>query len=362
MFRYFTEGWRVAVGLLLGGLAAAAAPATNLPLRVTATLSDGSKLIGEPALKALPLRTDYTRLELPLDKITTLKFSPQTNTVALALANGDKLSATLDLAELRLTTLVGKVSLPLKLLTALTVNPGGAAAAVAPEGLVLWYRFEGAQGADLADASGREHTGKLFHGARVVSDEGRRREVLELDGRGAHVRVPGSPDFAVTNATLIVWLKPAQWSFSSGNVPTVLSSLTPNGSAGGIQFHLGGNRTCAWVGCLANQDRNFSSDFELPVFTENEWHCLAVTCNLQGAQYRVTFFLDGQPAKEGDHTVSGGLGYSGQPFYIGINYDSPAAEQGRNYRREYGGRMDDLMLFNRALSADEIAALYQQQR
>jgi len=240
-----------------------------------------------------------------------------------------------------------------------TVALGGCAA-MPHKGLVLWFPFDGTQGEAVADASGHEHSGKLFAGARIVADAGRRRDVLELDGNGAHIRVPGSPDFALTNLTFAVWLKPAEWSCRP-NAPHVILSTVSLSSFDGWEFFIGGPHQICWHCRLPEEHKELATPVTLDFVNDADWHFCAFTFVYQDGHYVATTYCDGKPVKQDEHTASV-MGYSGQVMHVGINYDSPAAELGRNYQREYQGRMDDLMLFNRALSEQEIAALYNAQK
>jgi len=218
------------------------------------------------------------------------------------------------------------------------------------------------QGPEVTDASEHGHTGKLFHGARIVADEGRRRDVLELDGRGAHIRVPGSPDFCLTNTTLTVWLKPTRWNCQPDAPQTILSTVAPDGTDGGIQYHLGGEHLVGWECRYTDPGNALKCAFELDFSTDTEWHFLALTSAFSDGNYITCFYCDGKLLKRDEQAASGIFAYNGQVLYLGINYGSPAAGLGQNYRREYQGRMDDLMLFNRALSEQKIAALYNAQK
>jgi len=329
------------------------------PLRVTLVLRDGSKVTGQPALAALPLRTDYTKVDMPLAKILAVKFSADARNAVVSLANGDKLSAVPGLAELKVTTVYGKVVIPLKLIASLTVSAGGTSAA-ARDGLILWFPFDGVTGPDVADASGHGHTGQLFAGARIVADAGRRRDVLELERRGAHVRVPGSPDFALTNLTFTVWLKPAEWSCQPNASHVILSTVTMD-SFDGWEFFIGGPHQICWHCRLPEDRQELSTPATLDFENDADWHFVAFTFAYQEGHYAVTTYCDGKPLKQEEHAANA-MGCSGQIMHIGINYDSPAAGLGHNNRREYHGRMDDLMLFNCALDEQKIAALYRAQR
>jgi hypothetical protein len=329
------------------------------PLRITLTLGDGSKVIGKPALAALPLQTDYTKMEIPFAKISALKFTTGTTNVAVTLANGDKLSAVPGVTELRLTTLFGQVTIPLKLVTGLTVSAGGTSAAPR-EGLVLWFPFDGVQGPEVTDASEHGHTGHLFAGARIVADEGRRRDVLELDGRDAHIPVPGSPEFCLTNATFTFWLKPTQWSCQTDVLQDILSTISYD-SFDGWQFYICGQHQIVWHCRTPDDHKELNTAVKLDFDNDADWHFLAFTFAYQDGHYAVTTYCDGKAVKQEEH-AAGVMGYSGQIMRIGIGHDSLAAGRGANYPRDFQGRMDDLMLFNRALGAQEIAALYKAQQ
>lgn len=328
------------------------------PLRVTLTLSDGSKVIGEPALTALPLQTDYSKMEIPLLRILSLKFPPAATNAVVTLANGNKLSAALGVTELRLATLFGKVTIPLQLVTSMTVSAGGTVT-IPRDGLVLWFPFDGVHGQEVADASEHDHTGKLFYGARIVADEGRRRDVLELD-RGAHIRVPGSLDFALTNLTFVVRLKPAR-GFETFRANQVFMSTVSLDSFDGWEFFISGPGEVAWHCRLPQDHKELIKGVKLGLEDEAAWHFLAFTFAYAEGCYTVATYCDGKLLHR-EKNAAEVMAYSGQAMHIGINYDSPTADQGRNFQREYQGRMDDLMLFSRALSEQEITALYNSQR
>ena len=350
------------IGMVAFGVALQAAelPAQPEPLRVTCTLSDGSKLIGQPALAALQLQTEYSRMEIPFLKISTLKFGAGATNVTVVLVNGDKLSAVPGVTELRLTTLFGKVTLPLKLVTGLAVSAGGSVAAAARDGLILWFPFDGVTGPDVADASDHGHTGTLFKGARIVADEGRRRDVLELDGLGAHLRVPGSPDFCLTNATLAVWLKPQQWQ-SFGVAQVILSTLTPRNADGGFNAYVADDSMLVWQSRFPKRHAPLSWQAALGELPPDTWHFVAVTCDYQNGKYVLSAYLDGKMLQR-DESVRDVMAYNDQELHIGTNYDSAPAGLGQMSGRVFTGRMDDLMLYNLALSAEEIAALYNAQK
>jgi len=113
--------------LLLHPLVVFAEPtATNQTVQVTLTLDDGSRLIGTTTLTNFPLRSEALgTMAIPLDKVRSLKFSPNHESVIVSLANGDKLQGSLGTVSLKLQTLLGVVTVPLEHVTAIDVQLKG---------------------------------------------------------------------------------------------------------------------------------------------------------------------------------------------------------------------------------------------
>lgn len=102
-----------------------AAVTTTNELRLTVSLTDGSRLIGTTTVRELPLTSDALgKLAVPLAKVRELKLS-KTGTADLTLRNGDRLQAGLALQKLPLLTVFGLVQVPVAEVTAITFADGG---------------------------------------------------------------------------------------------------------------------------------------------------------------------------------------------------------------------------------------------
>ena len=102
-------------------------------LRLTVSLTDGSKLIGATPLKELALRSEALgALNIPLTKIRQAKVT-KTGAVELTLRNGDRLQASLTLTKLPLVTVFGAVQAPCAEITAIVVDQAAGAGAQAVE-------------------------------------------------------------------------------------------------------------------------------------------------------------------------------------------------------------------------------------
>jgi hypothetical protein len=97
-------------------------------------------------------------------------------------------------------------------------------------------------------------------------------------------------------------------------------------------------------GCTNPSWQNFDSTRAVP---RNTWHHLATTYD--GARLRV--FIDGRAA--GSKAITGQTCASGQPLAVGAK-NAPAKGLLEAF---FDGRMDDVRIYNRALSATEIGQL-----
>jgi hypothetical protein len=82
----------------------------ELRVRVVVELKDGSRLVGAPLAKSLPVTLDFMKAAIPLDKIRSCEIRHKDERVVLNLLNGDRLTGTLELSEFKMETIFGKLS------------------------------------------------------------------------------------------------------------------------------------------------------------------------------------------------------------------------------------------------------------
>lgn len=85
-----------------------AEPVTHV--RATLELKDGSRLVGEPAEKSLPMTLGFSKASIPLEMIRQCEIRPKDKSVVIHFQNGDRLTGTLDLEQVELETVMGKLS------------------------------------------------------------------------------------------------------------------------------------------------------------------------------------------------------------------------------------------------------------
>ena len=209
-----------------------------------------------------------------------------------------------------------------------------ASAAPIPPGLIALWRGE----TDASDLIGGHH-GSFFAGAVAtglpsVTAAGKVGGAFNFDGT-VHVRVPDTPA-----------LKPAQLTAEAWVFPTA-----PNGTPQTIIAH--GNFGNTWDLRLTNNIPQFWSHgaqgLEGPsAIPLNEWTHLAIS--FDGVAKRI--YVNGiEVALQGELRA---LVYSPSPVPVTIGSDWSQNEGSARFN----GRIDEVSLYNRALTADEVLSIY----
>lgn len=77
-------------------------------------------------------------------------------------------------------------------------------------GTIAWWRLDEQHGTQVSDASGRGHHGTLIGATfEQAAVNGRRNRALACDGKGIHVAIPHHPDFDLAEMTIQAWVRPA---------------------------------------------------------------------------------------------------------------------------------------------------------
>jgi len=200
--------------------------------------------------------------------------------------------------------------------------------------LVGWWTFDEGSGAIAADSSGNGNNGTL-HGPVEWVAEGKIGGAMAFTGPYNYVLVPNANSLNPTNAiTIAAWINPS-W---TGNNRILQKSTEGSDN----QYRLlkeGGNNIRVHLPPAAN----FEVTGKIP--PAGEWTHLVATYD--GSMIRVYF----NGAVIGETAFSGKLDVSNGPLFIGNKHSkAPAGD-------EFNGMMDDVRIYNRALSASEIIAL-----
>jgi len=194
-----------------------------------------------------------------------------------------------------------------------------------------WYKLDN----NANDFSGNNYNGTI-HGATPTSDRfGNPNSALYFNGTSNYIDLPS--DFDYSQRTLSLWLKASVFPTST--------SIIYTSDHGGLQY---GATTI-----LANQNSGVNeivhiigtNGYHYQNVLTNTWYHLAIVVNLNYIKY----YINGSPL---DSVPRGNLGSSVS------GHNTALIGTSRNFDRYFNGAVDDIQIYNCALSNLEINALY----
>jgi hypothetical protein len=205
--------------------------------------------------------------------------------------------------------------------------------------LVGHWRLDEGRTRSTADSSGNGNNGTLVGAGGPSWITGIVSNALRFDGKDEYVNVPSSPVFGITgDITLAAWIK--------REVPGAYDAVMAKTDGGtvwdyDIFFNDGDNRLTFWSDVASP-----ISVFSTSEILDTNWHHIAVTRS--GSD--VTFYFDGIDA--GTATMIGAFANNAVPVRIAT--DGPEYDE---VRAAFQGGIDDVRIYNRALSRAEVQAL-----
>ncbi len=224
---------------------------------------------------------------------------------------------------------------------------------VPTNGLVGWWPFNG----NANDESVNGNNGTVYGAALTTDRFGNINSAFNFDGLSNYISIPDNNSLDLsTEYTISVWVQIPDYStpqFQNGS-----GAIDPNRTV------LGKPRSSGWAsgysigsvdGAISNKfnHRNLTdtsmsfvhSNSPLPL---NVWvNIIAVKSNTS-----ISLYNNGVLEQSASPTIT--LANSSEPLYIGKEFTSP----GENWYRWYKGKADEIGIWNRALSQQEITDLF----
>ncbi|HEY9841403.1 MAG TPA: LamG domain-containing protein [Candidatus Obscuribacterales bacterium] len=203
------------------------------------------------------------------------------------------------------------------------------------QGLVAYYPFEG----NANDLSGNGNNGQVAGDVKFVTGMIGKAAEFTSEGNLSEIMVRHSASLSPTTAlTLSAWTSYNK-DFNGGFYPVltkgkVKEDYTLWAVEGGLEVLMD------WE--TPNQ---FWAHSEGEVHAPNQWHLLTATYDGQ----KVTYYLDGE--KQNEYPYTARIDASGEDLYIGTSYPGDV--------ERWHGWIDELRIYSRALSAQEVETLYQ---
>jgi hypothetical protein len=347
----------------------AAPPAGESTSRLTIELRDGSRVVGQSVDETFKFQSPLLgELKLAVKDIRSVECAV-TNAAKLTTAGGDVLTVSFVNSELRISTGFGKVALTVNSIRRLSVSATGHAGRT-QDGLVALWSGEG-----NADDSVGGCNGQLING--VGFTPGKVGHAFDLNNGGNESGFPGvrfnrgsgflliptTPALNVGTGdgfTFTAWIKPANVSSEMLIFEYERTLGTANGSDVGVDFDIQQvNGTEGWFLDANVTDANNGTGHILHsppgLVTAGVWQHIAFSYDKTSGV--VALYLNGTTVAQAN--VGSIVPQTSFPYLLfgaRTTYGSVS-----NPRSAFSGAMDEIGLYNRALSASEIQALCTEQ-
>jgi N-acetylneuraminic acid mutarotase len=203
------------------------------------------------------------------------------------------------------------------------------------DGLVGWWKFDETSGTVAYDSSGNGNDGTLTNGPTWAT--GKIGGALSFDGVDDYVQIPNMQSFFSNAASFTTWVKVTDFSTSNNQGLAEFGSSSHNLH---YQFH---DDNTIYMNILRSSDRVNQIS---PITEISEWHLLSIT-SINGGDWVMY-----QNFSEAKRVLAQNLSLpSSQSFGRSRQFSTSF--------RYLQGLLDDIRVYDRALSANEVQALYQ---
>jgi hypothetical protein len=199
--------------------------------------------------------------------------------------------------------------------------------------LVGWWRFDENTGATASDNSTNGNNGTLQGSPLPIWVTGKYGYALQFDGSHNYVQIPDSPSLKPANITITAWINPANMA-----TDTLYSKSWPVCT---LTYNRYGTWTPSFILTVSGTTYEL---FAGSTISPSQWWFLAAT--FDGSTMKI--YIDG--ALSASMSASGSISWDTTPASIAHN----------NYGGYGAGIIDEVRVYNRALSTAEIQTYYQQ--
>lgn len=222
-------------------------------------------------------------------------------------------------------------------------------------GLVAHWKLDEGSGTTTADSSGNGNTGTLTNGPTWTT--GKLAGAVSFDGTNDYIGVPSSSSLNNLSAlTVTAWIRPNDVD-SPKRIVTKSTECCMSQSSGGWRFIVSDNASALDKGLDFNVDYS-GTNLDLNknnLLTTGTWQHVAVTWDGTSSASGAHIYVNGQVVSSydgSDDPTGSRVDDSGTALGIG------GRSSGLNPGDWFDGNIDDVRVYNRVLSAAEIAALY----
>lgn len=298
-------------------------------------LADGSRVVGTPSIDSFKMATQYAGMKVPFARLRTFEFNAEDGTARISFQNGDQLKGRVPTMDVPVKTATGQVLVALTKVRKIYVGDG-----LMPEGMVLHYTFDTKEGDRAVDSSGEGNHGKI-QGA-TFTKEGKVFGALRFSGDGDAVIVGNPASLRLNKAfTIMAWIK--REDADKVSKTTEYGEIFGYGHGG---YVMGIEETGDVYLSQADIHMSATSSFQIH---DKEFHHVVMTKDGD----KVVFYLDGVAFPAEGLSVEGDFEFT---------TDAAVGARSDDLHKCFLGIIDDVAVFKRALSADEVKKVYESQK
>ena len=326
----------IPVVLLFGLSAFCQAYATNANTQVKITLTDGSYITGETQLKAIPISArslQDKKVNIPLALIRSINVS--SNELEISCVNGDKIAGTSGINKIEIQSSVGPVAIDLKHISGIHVMT---ARGLHPydkyDGLIGYWPFDG----NANDYSGHELNGTVVGASLTEDRNGKIGGAYYVGKRLGYIQVPDNDmwSFGLKSFAICLWLK---LDIPPYGEQVIIGHDEGGGERNKWAFMFGAGSICFHINNPNGVNCRIASFPWVP--QAGKWYHLTVTRD----KMLYSIYIDGVCVSTDNNQ---------QPVPAVI---APLTI-GQAEKLYIEGALDEVSIFNRALSHDEIWQIY----
>jgi hypothetical protein len=224
---------------------------------------------------------------------------------------------------------------------------------VYPYGLVGYWKFDEGTGTIVSDSSGNDNNGVLVNGPVWV--DGKYGKALSFDGIDDYVMIPDSQNLRVQNFTLEAWVYMTVRPYQAGhpghphvcivNKLHYYNNPAPTGYKLDFEYPSATDDTLVVTVGDGVAQRFLVQYNSINDLTLNQWHQIVGTYDGSTAK----IYIDGQLKATGQGSYR--ISHDSTPLCFSREVSQPIYDG-------FNGIIDNVLIYNRALSAEEVNALY----
>lgn len=314
-------------------------------IRLDLDLTDGSRVIGVPTVTVIPIQTPYAKMDIPLRQIMTIEIGQDHEQASIALRNGDSLKGVINLGPVALDTLFGNVKIGIEIVKrARVLLSGGTLSDAVRRGLLLHYPFDTDTKDKVADVSGNGRDG-IVKGARWTP-KGKIGAACAFDGANSYISLPDASSLDMDSTSFTIGLY-AYFNVTDQQRHRIVDLNPVIAGYSGLLIQQYGN-SLLFFASSSGTSWDIADGVPIGSITAGQWYCVVVK-------------RDGNTISTFLNDVAGGSVTSSSSLYHGT-YGFDIGRFGPGNCEYFDGLLDEVMIFNRALSEKEVKQIYKVQK